>query len=57
MGEWYMDYEDCPRCDGTGGPDPIWDEDTGRSVTYVCGWCSGSGARRVIRELRDGQIM
>lgn len=36
-------YHDCPRCHGTGGPPPIWDEDTSRSVVYVCSQCSGSG--------------
>ena len=48
-----MNYEDrlitvdCERCGGTGGPPPIWDEDLNRSVTYVCGMCSGSGIQRV----------
>jgi hypothetical protein len=38
---------DCERCHGTGGPAPIFDEDTGRWVTYVCSACSGRGELRV----------
>lgn len=38
---------DCPQCDGSGGPPPVWDEDTGRSVVYVCSRCSGQGEIRV----------
>lgn len=47
MGEPTFYYVDCPKCQGTGVSGIDWDEDTRRSVAYVCGACSGSGALRV----------
>ncbi|MFN0028335.1 MAG: hypothetical protein ACKV2O_14305 [Acidimicrobiales bacterium] len=37
---------DCERCGGKGGPDLIWDEDLGRHMNYICGWCGGNGVKR-----------
>ena len=37
-------YYDCPRCHGTGGPAPVWDDELSRWHYYVCSSCSGSGA-------------
>ncbi len=34
---------DCGRCGGKGGPDVIWDEELGRNMNYICGWCGGKG--------------
>jgi hypothetical protein len=34
---------DCPNCGGEGGPPDVFDEDTGRWFSYICGRCSGKG--------------
>jgi DnaJ-class molecular chaperone len=45
-------YVTCARCHGTGGPPPIWDEDTQRSYARICGECSGRGQHRVWSDRR-----
>lgn len=53
--EPYLVSIDCPRCKGTGGPAPIWDEELGRNVVYVCSSCSGSGEQRVWSDMIDDE--
>lgn len=41
------EWQECPSCDGHGGPPDFWDEEAGMWCRYVCSSCGGQGGRLV----------